>query len=115
VNMQEKLQEALRFAGNVYTLEDIKKEIDEGNMQSWVAPDGTWVVTRLVRFPRKLALEVILYVGSLGGLDSLWPRVLDFARAEGATVIRAIGRPGWKRFMSRYGWQYHTIQYVREL
>lgn len=83
-------------------------------MQSFVEKDS-WAVTQILDFPRRRMLECIWAVGDIEDAMRLEHRVEDFAIEIGATVIRAFGREGFKKFADIHGWKTSQRIYYKEI
>lgn len=112
--MEQRLARALKMAGGYYELEDILSAIREDEMQSFT--DGmTWVITRVLDFPRARVLELFLVVGTLEGAHSLSDDIEAFAKKVGASRLIAQGRPGWSKKAASFGWLPETTNYYKEI
>jgi hypothetical protein len=111
---REQVEQALALMGNTHSYEDILDMIDSGSMQSFSDGD-TWAVTQVIDFPRKRVLEVFLVVGTLEGVTTIEPAVMDFAKHIGADIVRAFGRNGWLPASKSFGWRNGQRLYLKEL
>lgn len=98
ISMEEKLAKALSYQGGLYTLKDIMERLEDGRMQSFAEGD-TWVITQIVDYPQKTALNIFLVVGNLDEAIKAEERIVAFAKEINADLITAFGRPGWKKMM----------------
>jgi hypothetical protein len=86
---------------------DIKRDLFEGDGLLWVIHDGAAIeaaaATLLVKTDRHLVC-IITAIG--GGNMRRWLPLLDqveaWAKAEGAALVRIVGRPGWVRVLKNY-------------
>jgi hypothetical protein len=101
--LHRRLRRALNVGGNTHTPDDIALAVGEGRMQSWVNGDSL-VVTEVMQFPRKNALNVVLAVGNLEEVLATIPDFEAFAREHGCSLMRMEGRKGWARVLPAYGW-----------
>lgn len=108
------LRRALDAAGNTHDVGDILDLIRAGTMQSFVENDS-WAVTRLVQCPRKAVVEIFLVVGDDADLPALETRIKRFAVANGATMLRAMGREGWAKRAPERGWTVGPRLYLTEV
>ena len=104
--VKEQLFAAVRRTDLSHTV-DIERDVLEGDGLLWLVCDGRTIeaagVTLLVRTDRHL----VCLITALGGenMESwfhLFSEVEDWARAEGAALIRIMGRPGWGRVLKNY-------------
>ena len=98
-----RLRRALDIGGNTHTADDIALAVGEGRMQSWTNGDSL-VVTEVLQYPRKTALNVVLAVGYLDEVLATIPDFEAFAREHGCDLMRMQGRKGWARVLPAYGW-----------
>lgn len=87
--------------------EDIERDVLGGLQQLWLVWNGTEikaaVVTRLVTINH----EKICIIVACGGRDRaqwlpLIAEIEQFARDEGCSAMRIIGRKGWQRILADY-------------
>jgi len=90
-----------------YTLEQVREELKTGTMQLWIgARDNEPIAvmtTKIAVFPN----SKIAYIMHVGGefedsFKHYLPRLFNWARANGASAIRMVGREGWKRSLKDY-------------
>lgn len=110
------LEDLLAECGGLYSVGDIISGCASGLYQSWLASDGTWMVTQVLQFPRKKVVESMFTIGSIEGALEIQPRVVEFAIKEGASQVRGYGRPGWDAvWRKRPEWKKERHLYVMEL
>lgn len=99
--------------GGLYEWEDILEAMANGSMQSF--SDGqSFVLTRIVDYPRKRVLEILLLVGTVEEIHATEPRVIQFAQDHGCEAIIGYGRLGWEGVMPD-GWRKVFSFYIKEL
>ena len=91
---------------------DMAKAIAEREIQLWAMRDGNdtqgITLTRLVKFPRLTACELIACVGENMSewVDNI--SVIEaWAKENGAKQSHAVARKGWARVLDKYGYE-HT-------
>jgi hypothetical protein len=98
------IEEALEYNDGEYTSSDIKKMVEDGDMQLWLfhKEDGLagCGVTQLIDFPLKRICLIVL----LAGRDfSEWERYIgvveNWAVSNGCSSIELRGRKGWERVL----------------
>jgi hypothetical protein len=99
-----KLTQALKEAGDLYTIQDILAAIAESRMQSF-AEGNTWAITEVHTFPGRKVLDICYVVGDLEDAEKLHDRVIEFAKSIDATLVRAFGRQGWEKHAEKNGWR----------
>lgn len=90
----------------------IECEVLSGMQQLWLASDGKTIeaaaVTQLVFIGGRKTC-VIVACGGRGDWVRLINGLEDFAKAEGCTRTRIIGRKGWLRVLKQYRAKYVTM------
>lgn len=97
------IEDALEYNGGFYDFDDVAKGITSGQFQLWPADDAC-LVTELLQFPRKRAVNVFLAGGNLERLEDMHKDVLSWAQAQGCECALLSGRIGWARALKRFGW-----------
>lgn len=83
-------------------------------MHSFVKGDS-WVVAVESVYPQRTVVDVFMGVGDLEDVLGLEGAVEELARARGATLLRAYGRPGFRRHAKARGWRHAADLFVKEL
>jgi hypothetical protein len=105
----------LGHAGYTHSLQDILDEIKAGTMQSFVS-GNSWAVTCILDTPRRRVLEIFMVVGALADLVDLEAQVIEFAKNNGVTLVRAYGRQGWLKVFSQFdGWKPKQTVFIKEI
>lgn len=109
----EAAERALKKQGGFFILADIMEGVKTGEFQSHANGDS-WAITRIARYPRKTALEIVFMIGEAEELKALEEEVVKFARDHGATIGYAIGRKGYtdKAFP---GWKMVAALFIKDL
>jgi len=110
----EKLTQALKDAGDLYTIQDILAAIAESRMQSF-AEGNTWAITEVNTFPNRKIVTIAYVIGDLKDAEILHDRVIEFAKSIGATMVKAFGRVGWAKDAEKNGWRVAGQVYHKEL
>lgn len=99
------LQKALdRCCEGTWWLVDVKHAVMTGRMQFWTTPNAA-VVTEILTYPRKSALNCWLCGGSMAEMAELYPSLEKFARDNGCYAMYGAGRKGWGKVMQQFGWR----------
>lgn len=106
------IEAVLKEQGGFYTMSDILDQIDAGAMQSFAKGDS-WLVTRILDFPRRTAIEVVFAYGDLDDLKAMESEVEQFRSDVNADCLLASGRMGWKAVKTD-GWKYISSNYIKE-
>jgi len=93
-SMQKKFEKVLGMNNNVFSLEDIRDELQSGRMQSHSIGD-TWAITQVHQWPRRKSVNVLFVVGSIGDSLQLEYKIESWAKEIGADLVTAVGRDGW--------------------
>ena len=96
------IEAALSYAHGTHTIQDVEDAIGSGHMQFWPG-ENCALVTELIDYPRKRALNFFLIGGDLQELVEKWePHICEWARKAGCTHVIGVGRRGFERvFRSR--------------
>lgn len=97
-----------------WPITEIDARVADGRAQFWC--DGkAALVTEVVPYPGgAVAVEALAAAGDIAALmESIAPAVEQWARANKATHLRVLGRPGWVRRWS--DWRHEQSVIVKEL
>ena len=92
---------------------DIAEGLYKGTMQLWPADKGC-IVTEIVVYPKKKALNVFLGGGELDQILDMHENVIEWAKAQGCECLMMTGRFGWKKPLEKHGWKTLHSSYVKE-
>ena len=121
----ELLEPAVKISRGRYDLRAVRRLIQTGHNQLWVMYDDdekiitTWT-TAVENYPCKRMLSVT-FLGGLKGEDSLkesdiiHDSIYQFAADNRCDGIEIIGRKGWERVMSKYGYEASYVTMEKEL
>lgn len=96
-------QAALERGAGEYWLEDVRQFLADGSWQAWGAfstSDGllACAATEVVEYPRTRILFLHMAGGRQGeAVGAMWPLVREWARSQGCSAMRFMGRKGWAR------------------
>lgn len=105
------INDALRYAYDSHTFEDIRDMVASGRLQFWPGKDSV-IITEILEYPRYKVLHFFLAGGgSLAELQRMTPLVEEWGRTQGCKKASLVGRKGWERtFITRDGWvQTHSV------
>ena len=109
------IEAALRRSHGTHAIEDIETGIDNGDFQFWPGA-GCAAVTELNQFPRVTALTFFLVGGDLPELTQvLEPRIVAWAKAQGATKVIQLGRRGWLPVLKPLGYRPLFAGFAKDL
>lgn len=111
--LQRRLVKALRLAGDTHSISDIQNDVATGKLQCFSEGDS-FVLTEIVHEPRQKYLNVFLAVGEMSVVN-LIPKIEAFAQEAGCAWVQALGRPGWKSVLPKYGWEPTHVLFVHRI
>lgn len=98
------IESALVYAGGTHSYEDVVEAVGKGEMQFWHGPRSC-IVTEIVPYPSRKVMFVLFAAGVQAELRAMTPPIERWARGEGCTLARLIGRRGWERsYLKDAGW-----------
>jgi len=114
------LERALAYAEGLYTVQDIYGLLMYHKMQLWIIADEFTIhgcaVTEFRDFPQKKVCYAVLAAGELEGEWGSWFDTVElWAYGEGASVMKAYGRPGWKPYVKKQGYHVSCYLYSKDL
>jgi hypothetical protein len=86
---------------------DIERDVLDGDGVLWLACDGQTIEAAAVTLLARTDRHLVCLITALGGSNmAKWLPLLSeiegWARAEGAALVRFMGRPGWGRILENY-------------
>lgn len=116
------VERALVHGIGTQTAASISEDLTTGPAQLWVRWSlsrgvESCCVTRVMDYPAKRLLEIVLYAGrgALRHLSEYHRQVVPWARSVGCSAMRQSGRDGWMRALSRYGWRMGRVEMLMDL
>ena len=103
------IEEALRYADDSHTFDDIRDMVESGRLQFWPG-DKSVIISEIIEYPRYKVLHFFLAGGgSLAELQRMTPLIEEWGHTQGCRKASLTGRKGWERtFILRDGWR-HTL------
>ena len=108
--------------GSRFDEDTLMQALTDGKMDLWVAFDeGNEIVcfaaTAVHEYPLRKVFSCIFCAGEQMSLwaDAMMGMLMDYARDSGCSSIELTGRPGWTRFLKRYGFDFLCTTVEREL
>jgi hypothetical protein len=107
--VKESLESAFKLDGGRISIDDVKRLIDNKQMQLWGLHDGILraaMVTEIINYPQMRVVRIV----AVGGkdmdlwLDELINTIDAWGRENGAQAMEFVGRAGWEKVLSKKGW-----------
>jgi hypothetical protein len=100
---------------NLSDFEAVERDVLQGRSLLWLALDGERIhaaaTTELTIAQGRKACVVVACSGKgRGNWLHLLDRIEDYARAEGCSCMRIIGRKGWQRALNGYGVRWAILE-----
>lgn len=110
------IEAALGYAGGTHTFEDIRAAVEAGDLQYWPGVRSV-IITEIIQYPQKRALNFFLAGGDLAELEAMYPLIEEWGKTRGCVVAVMTGRRGWERsFLTRKeGWKPTLVVLEKEL
>ena len=120
------IAEALKYGGSYADPKHIKEELKKDTMQLFIMfgvdDDGEnkvfgCMTTRIFENPNFKELQSCICTGKKMHLwiDNLIQVLEKFAKENDCKRICMLGRPGYKKFVSDYGWKVKHYEYQKEI
>lgn len=108
--------------GNRFDEDTLIAALAAGRMNLWISFDDDGVIlcfaaTAIHEYPLRKVLSCIFCAGDRMDLwaDSMMSMLMSYGRDCGCASIELTGRPGWTRFLKRYGFGFFCTTVEREL
>lgn len=101
--LQRRFVKALDGLDGAYDVEDVKRRVGEGALQSWQSGQSV-VVTEILGYPRKMICNILIAAGNLDEIMELQEEVSAWARDLGCSKLVMAGRKGWGKVLPKHGW-----------
>lgn len=96
------IQDALDHAGNTHSVDDVARQVLDGEAE-YFAAERSGMVVEAVQYPLKKVARVWLAWGDMDEIrDDLKPRAEAWARDQGCDIALIAGRPGWAKALSDF-------------
>ena len=124
--IEEQLRPLIRklgsHLGNRFDEDTLVATLVAGKMDLWIAFNdaGTllcFAATAIHEYPLRKVFSCIFCAGDEMDqwADSMMSMLMSYARDSGCASIELTGRPGWTRFLKRYGFDFLCTTVEREL
>ena len=104
--VRDKLYSAVRRTDLSHSL-DVARDVLHGDGVLWLACDGQEIEAAAVTLLTRTDRHLVCLITALGGSNMerwlpLLSQIEDWAKSEGAALVRVMGRPGWARVLKDY-------------
>ena len=93
--------DALRYAHNSHTYEQVIDIVKRGDAQLWAFRDSA-IVTEIIDYPQRRTLRFWLAGGNLKTLLEVEPKIRKWSILYRCEAVEIIGRKGWEKVMKDY-------------
>lgn len=102
-------------------VDDILKFLFTGQMQLWVAMDKSkiygHIITEIKQYPQCKMLTIQYCAGESQHMQFVEDKAYDilerFAKANDCAGLELIGRPGWKKHVTKRGFDVQSVMYQK--
>ncbi len=113
-------EKVLPYNNEEMTLEDIKLDLDRGDMQLFVVciPNEivALVTTEIVEYPQHSALNICHCAGDhLEAWIELEPMLVEHAKRNNCKAIELRGRKGWVKKLQDYNYREKNVTLIKEV
>ena len=95
------ITDALRYAHNSHTYEQVIDIVKRGDAQLWALKDSA-IVTEIVSYPQRRTLRFWLAGGNLKTLLEVEPKIRKWSILYRCEAVEIIGRKGWEKVLKDY-------------
>ena len=103
------------------TVDDLLRFVLNGQMHLWVVHEGEkihgHVITEVKEYPRCKMLTIQYCAMETGTLDQINDKMQEIAvqvaKNTGCAGIEFVGRPGWRKTASKYGYSVQSVMYQK--
>ena len=93
--------DALRYAHNSHTYEQVIEIVKRGDAQLWALRDSA-IVTEIIDYPQRRTLRFWLAGGNMKTLLEVEPKIRKWSILYRCEAVEIIGRKGWEKVMKDY-------------
>ena len=104
--------DALEYAHNSHSFEQVIDIVKRGDAQFWAFPDSA-IVTEIIEYPQRRTLRFWLAGGNLKRLLDVEPKIRKWSILYQCEAVEIIGRKGWEKVLK--GYEPTAIVLVKEI
>jgi len=93
--------DALKYAHNSHTFEQVIEIVKRGDAQLWAFKDSA-IVTEIINYPQRRTLRFWLAGGNLETLLEVEPKIRKWSILYNCKAVEIIGRKGWGKVLKDY-------------
>lgn len=93
--------DALRYAHNSHTYEQVIDIVKRGDAQLWALRDSA-IVTEIIDYPQRRTLRFWLAGGNMKTLLEVEPKIRKWSILYRCRAVEIIGRKGWEKVLKDY-------------
>jgi hypothetical protein len=93
--------DALRYAHNSHTYEQVIEIVKRGDAQLWALRDSA-IVTEIIDYPQRRTLRFWLAGGNMKTLLEVEPKIRKWSILYRCRAVEIIGRKGWEKVLKDY-------------
>ena len=93
--------DALEYAHNSHSFEQVIDIVKRGDAQFWAFPDSA-IVTEIIEYPQRRTLRFWLAGGNLKRLLDVEPKIRKWSILYQCEAVEIIGRKGWEKVLKEY-------------
>jgi len=93
--------DALKYAHNSHTFEQVIEIVKRGDAQLWAFEDSA-IVTEIINYPQRRTLRFWLAGGDLETLLEVEPKIRKWSILYNCKAVEIIGRKGWGKVLKDY-------------
>ena len=93
--------DALKYAHNSHTFEQVIEIVKRGDAQLWAFEDSA-IVTEIINYPQRRTLRFWLAGGNLETLLEVEPKIRKWSILYNCKAVEIIGRKGWGKVLKNY-------------
>ena len=93
--------DALDYAHNSHSFEQVIDIVKRGDAQFWAFSDGA-IVTEIIEYPQRRTLRFWLAGGNLKTLLDVEPKIRKWSILYRCEAVEIIGRKGWEKVLKGY-------------
>lgn len=95
------IDDALEYAHNSHTFEQVLEIVKRGDAQFWAFEDSA-IITEIIDYPQRRTLRFWLAGGNMKRLLDVEPKIRKWSILYACKAVEIIGRKGWEKVLKDY-------------